>query len=329
MNKDSVANGITAHQLRAFTTVASTLSYAKAAEPLHYSQPAVYLQVKSFEALLGCKLFERRGRGLRLTPIGSALLPLCYSALADLDRIDHMVRNTRELRHVTVAAGPVGGPYLLPVVIREFTKSVSDVVIDIDPARGQALVDRVASGEADLAIGAELDRRQIPEQLSLTPLFDEPYYLLRSAAAEMEPGPALIYATGTPTRLLEHTSEELHAAGIWEYAIQPLPTAEAVKGACLTGRGYALLSGPAVAAELQAGVFQRVDGFRASLRFWSCHRSDESPEGEVRAFLDFLHGYAARLRSSRHRPWLEYETAAGDKRPVLDNEDSVLHREGA
>src|SRR5579875_4134518 len=116
MNKDSVANGITAHQLRAFTTVAGTLSYARAAEPLHYTQPAVYLQVKSLEALLGCKLFERWGRGLRLTPIGSALLPLCYSALADLDRIEQMVRTARELRRVTVVAGPVGGPYLLPVV---------------------------------------------------------------------------------------------------------------------------------------------------------------------------------------------------------------------
>jgi DNA-binding transcriptional LysR family regulator len=309
MNKDSVANGITAHQLRAFTTVASTLSYAKAAEPLHYSQPAVYLQVKSFEALLGCKLFERRGRGLRLTPIGSALLPLCYSALADLDRIDHMVRNARELRHVVVAAGPVGGPYLLPVVVREFAKTAPDVVVDIDPARGQALIDRVAAGEVDLAVGAQLDQRQVPEQLTLTPLFDEPYYLVRSAATEMEPGPALIYATGTPTRLLENMSAELHAAGIWEYDLRPLPTAEAVKGACLTGRGYALLSGPAVAAELQAGVFQRVEGFVASLRFWSCHRSAEALSDDARTFLNFLHGYAERLRGSHRRPWLEYDAA--------------------
>jgi DNA-binding transcriptional LysR family regulator len=307
MNKDSLANSITAHQLRAFTTVADTLSYAKAAEPLHYTQPGVYLQVKSLEALLGCKLFERAGRGLRLTPIGSALLPACYSALADLDRIEHIVRNAREMRRVTVAAGPTGGPYLLPALIREFAKEEPQIIVDIDLNSPAELIDRVASGAADLALGAQLNQRQIPEFLSLTHLFDEPYVLIQSAAAETAPRPAQIYAAGTPTRLLQNMSRELQAAGIFDCEIRGLPTAEAVKGACLTGRGYALLSGPAVAAELQAGVFRRVEGFSATLSFWSCHRVVEHLSDEARVFLEFLHRYAARLQDSRQRPWLEYE----------------------
>jgi DNA-binding transcriptional LysR family regulator len=306
MNKDSLAKAITAHQLRAFTTVANTLSYAKAAEPLHYTQPGVYLQVKSLESLLGCKLFERSGRGLRLTPIGSALLPACYSALADLDRIEHIVRNAREMPRITVAAGPVGGPYLLPVVIREFAKEEPQIIVDIDLTSPTGLIDRVVSGAADLAVGAQLDQRQIPEHLCLTHLFDEPYVLVRSAAAEGAPSPAFIYATGTPTRMLQNMSGELRDAGILHYEIRVLPTAEAVKGSCLTGRGYALRSGPAVAAELQAGVFRRVEGFTSSLRYWSCHPAPERLNDEARAFLQFLHRYAARLQDSHQRPWLEY-----------------------
>lgn len=309
MNKHDLANSITAHQLRAFTTVAGTLSYARAAELLHYTQPGVYLQVKSLEALLASKLFERSGRGLRLTRTGSALLPACYSALADLDRIEHIIRNTREAPHVVVAAGPVGGPYLLPVVIREFAKEVPETVIDIDLASPTGLIERVVSGVADLAVGAQLDQRQIPEQLSLTHLFDEPYVLVHSAAAEVAPRPAFIYATGTPTRMLQNMSRELQDAGILDYEIRALPTAEAVKGACLTGRGYALLSGPAVAAELQAGVFRRVEGFTATLSFWSCHRAMEYLSDEARVFLEFLHRYAALLHDSHQRPWLEYEGA--------------------
>jgi DNA-binding transcriptional LysR family regulator len=309
MNKDSLANGITAHQLRAFTTVASTLSYAKAAEPLHYTQPGVYLQVKSLEGLLGCRLFERAGRGLRLTEVGSALLPACYSALADLDRIEHIVRNAREMPRITVAAGPVGGPYLLPVVIREFAKEQPQIIVDIDPISPRILIDRVASGAADLAVGAQLDQRQIPEHLFITHLFDEPFYLVRSAAAEQAPRPAFIYATGTPTRMLQNMSRQLQEAGIHDYEIHALPTAEAVKGACLTGRGYALLSGPAMAAEMQAGVFRRIEGFAASLGYWSCHPAAERLSDEARIFLEFLHRYAARLQESHKRPWLEYEGA--------------------
>ena len=309
MNRDSLANGITAHQLRAFTTVASTLSYAKAAEPLHYTQPGVYLQVKSLEALLGCRLFERSGRGVRLTAVGSALLPACNAVLAELDRIDHIVRNTREIPRITVAAGPVGGPYLLPVVIREFAKEQPQIIVDIDPISPTGLIDRVVCGIADLAVGAQLDRRQIPNHLFLTHLFDEPYYLVRSAAAERDPHPAFIYATGSPTRMLRNMSEQLQQAGIFDYEIRALPTAEAVKGACLTGRGFALLSGPAVAAELQAGVFRTVEGFAASLGYWSCHPEPEHLSEEARVFLEFLHRYTAQLQASHQRPWLEYESA--------------------
>ena len=52
----------TIRQLRVFSTVARHLSFARAAEALHLSPPAVTMQVKELEADLGMPLFERRGR---------------------------------------------------------------------------------------------------------------------------------------------------------------------------------------------------------------------------------------------------------------------------
>lgn len=57
-------------QLETFLTVADTLSFARAAERLHVTQPAVTHQIKSLEAELGVSLFTRTTRRVRLTEEG-------------------------------------------------------------------------------------------------------------------------------------------------------------------------------------------------------------------------------------------------------------------
>lgn len=317
MEKHSLVDGITGHQLRAFATVATTLSYAKAAEILGYTEPGVHFQVKSLERLLGCKLFERSGRGLRLAQIASAFRPASDSMLAGLERIEQIRREAVGVRHITIASGPVSGPYLLPVVIREFAKEEPDVVIDIDLVTGGGVIDRVATGAADIAIGARFDQVRIPAHLSLTHLFDEPYYLVHSSSMSKSTGrPTPIYLVARVTRVLREALENQRIAGIADYELRSLPSVEAVKAACLTGRGYGFLAGPTVAAELRAGVFRRVEGFSATTRFWSCQPAEEHLREETQVFLQFLHRYAARLQRTHQRPWLEYEESAASGRAV-------------
>lgn len=61
--------------LRAFEAAARHLNMTRAAEELHVTPAAVSHQVVALEELLGCKLFERKQRGLALTPAGAAYLP--------------------------------------------------------------------------------------------------------------------------------------------------------------------------------------------------------------------------------------------------------------
>jgi len=61
-------------KLRVFRTVADTLSFSKAAEELHLSQPAVTSQIRTLEEGLGIALFDRVGRKAKLTPAGTTLL---------------------------------------------------------------------------------------------------------------------------------------------------------------------------------------------------------------------------------------------------------------
>ena len=64
----------TLRQLKVFETVARHLSFSRAAEELHLTQPAISTQVKTLEEHAGLPLFEQLGKKIYLTPAGTELL---------------------------------------------------------------------------------------------------------------------------------------------------------------------------------------------------------------------------------------------------------------
>jgi DNA-binding transcriptional LysR family regulator len=82
--------------LRAFVTVAREGNLTRAAAHLHLTQPAVSLQIKNLQELLGIGLFSRTSHGLLLTRDGEALLPHAAPALAAANEVQ---RAAAALRH--------------------------------------------------------------------------------------------------------------------------------------------------------------------------------------------------------------------------------------
>lgn len=74
------------YALRAFEAAARHLSYTRAAEELALTQSAVSRHIRTLEADFGCRLFEREGRGLRLTESGRLLLPGLRDGFGALER---------------------------------------------------------------------------------------------------------------------------------------------------------------------------------------------------------------------------------------------------
>src|SRR5437764_13913437 len=64
----------TLRQLRVFESAARHLSLTRAAEELHLTPPAVSIQIRQLEGHAHAELFERVGRGIRLTQAGGAVL---------------------------------------------------------------------------------------------------------------------------------------------------------------------------------------------------------------------------------------------------------------
>jgi DNA-binding transcriptional LysR family regulator len=81
-------------QLRTFVAVAEELHFRRAADRLHLAQPSVSQQIRTLEAELGVRLFERNRRGATLTAAGDALLSEARDLLSRADRAAATARAT-------------------------------------------------------------------------------------------------------------------------------------------------------------------------------------------------------------------------------------------
>ncbi len=95
-------------QLVAFEATARLGSCSRAAEQLHQSQPTVSIHLKKLSESFGQVLFERAGRGMRLTPAGEEVYQTCRVLFATLDELD------RRLARHALAAVDARAPVVLP-----------------------------------------------------------------------------------------------------------------------------------------------------------------------------------------------------------------------
>lgn len=138
--------------VRTFVTVADKASMTAAANALHLTQGAVSQQVKRLEETLGCSLFERDRRGLRLTRSGERLFDKARRLLSLNDEIwTEMAGNA--------VAGQVrlGVPYdlvgtLLAPVLKAYAEAYPRVEISLLCASSPELAAALAAGTIDLAV---------------------------------------------------------------------------------------------------------------------------------------------------------------------------------
>ena len=190
----------TIRQLRAFSRVAGTRSFTRAASALHLSQPALTVQIRELETALGVKLFDRNTRGVRLTPMGESILPAVERLLRDAEAL---ADDARELGAgnrgvVQIAALPSVASSLVPRAIALLAKRRPGIVVRLRDAIAQRVIALVQSDEADVGLGVFAGRAP---GLAFTPLLKD------RLEAVLPPGHRL--ARGTTISLAELAREPL------------------------------------------------------------------------------------------------------------------------
>jgi len=94
--------------LRSFLAVADELNFTRAAERLHVAQPALSAQIRQLEAQLGCELFVRTTRTVKLSPHGELLLPDAREIVGRADEAAAKLTAAARGEHGVLRVGFVG-----------------------------------------------------------------------------------------------------------------------------------------------------------------------------------------------------------------------------
>jgi DNA-binding transcriptional LysR family regulator len=160
--------------LEALLAVARTGSVGAAARQRHVTSSAVSQQVRRLEAHFGVKLFERAGRGIRLTAAGEAALPVVRELWGGAESA--FVRLAELTGHPTVtlrvAVSDYLGKGLLAPVLRDLLDEEPPVRFEIVTTHSRAAVRLVAGGDVDLAV---VTGQETPRGLEDRHLFDQPF----------------------------------------------------------------------------------------------------------------------------------------------------------
>jgi LysR family transcriptional regulator, low CO2-responsive transcriptional regulator len=144
---------VTIRQLKVFHTVAKHLSFARAAEALHLTPPAVTMQIKELEANIGMPLFDRRHKQISLTTTGEYMVVYARRILATLkDAEDAAARLQRAESGILNIGMVTTSKYFMMQLLSMFRSRHPGVEIRLELGNRDQLVRLLEHNEVDIAV---------------------------------------------------------------------------------------------------------------------------------------------------------------------------------
>ncbi|TVX96900.1 LysR family transcriptional regulator [Cohnella terricola] len=242
-----------------FREVALRQSFTRAAAELGYAQSSVTTQIQKLEKEYDVQLFERYGRGLRLTSAGEELLKITVGML-ELHQQSKEKLTRQGGGTLTIGTIDSIAAYYLPPLLQRIRQEYPDLSIRLQTDREDAIAGKVREGDID--IGLILEDKPSDSALRWTVLREEPLVLV------VNPGHALTLTgpleldrlDGMEWMMTEDScnyrmmlEKVLRASGISYRVGLELGNPEAVKRCVMAGSGIAILPRMAAEDELRRG----------------------------------------------------------------------------
>ncbi len=297
---------VTLRQLQVFEAVARHLSYTRAAEELHLTQPAVSIQVRQLEESIELPLFEQIGKKVFLTEAGEELQHYSRSIAEKLAEAESVIDELKGLHRgrlkITVATT---ANYFVPNLLAAFNKRYQGVNIVLDVTNRSGLLKQLEFNETDMVI---MGRPPADHDLEFEPFRDNPLVIVappdhplarrkRVPLSKLRDQTFLVREPGSGTRIaMERFFTE---RGVEVKTGMEVGSNEAIKQSVQAGLGLGLLSRDTLAMELQLKQLKilTVEGFPIMRSWYLVHRRGKRLSSIARAFKDFLLSETPRQRT--------------------------------
>ncbi|GBD14724.1 HTH-type transcriptional regulator CynR [bacterium HR25] len=285
-------------QIEAFVQVAQQLSFSRAAQALQLTQPSVTARIQSLERELGEELFERGGRGVRLTDAGEAFLPHALKILQVVKEGRDAVEEVRSLGlgHLRLGSALTISTYVLPKILHAFRRRFPGINVSVRTGRSEQVLGMVLSDEVQAGLVRSL---QHPE-VETVPLYEDEIVLAvprdhsfaqrgEARLEEVATQPLILFDRGSSYFGLIHSY--FRQAGMVPHVAMELDSLEATKRMVEEGLGIAMVPRVTIERELELGVLVEVpivDAAPLSRTIALIYRRNRRRPRPVLAFLEVL-----------------------------------------
>ena len=287
----------TLRQLKVFESVARLLSFSRAAEELHLTQPAVSTQVRKLEEHAGNPLFEQFGKKIYLTPAGTELLQISRAIIQQFEAAENAMTQFKGVSGGKLNVGVISaGDYFFPRLLVEFASRHRGVTLNFTVHNREELLTYISENLTDLAIMV-----RPPEDLDTVnqPFAPHPYVIVAApnhplarqkgiSRARLMREPFVVREKGSDTW---NSMEEGFGGDLRNINIaMEIKSTETIKQAVIAGMGISFVSAHTISQELQTGSLSVLDveGFPVMLNWYVVHRRNKRLPPVAQAFKDFL-----------------------------------------
>jgi DNA-binding transcriptional LysR family regulator len=289
-------------KLQVFLYSAENLSFSKAAQQLHVSQPTVSHHIKMLEQELGAVLFDRSSSEIKLTEAGRILLPHARRLVRESIEIKQMMGSLDDhvVGHLRIACSTTTGKYILPQFAARFHARHHNVRIIIRRCTASHVVPRLLNEDANLGVVSydacsdDLDCQQFfTDHIILIATIDHPW-TERDAIdpSDLLRMPMIIREQDSGTRQVMLAELGRHDIGLEDLNIfLEVGNAEAIVKTVEEGFGVSFVSRIAAECAIERGTIARIPikDFDLHRKIYMIRKKLHPANRALEAFWAFVH----------------------------------------